>query len=113
MRSECFSSFILLGSTFLDLSENYVDNISRRISLRTLYNTYITHKYIICKEYKVHIYVLFFYIVTKIKKIQDDDARNEILKYNDAYICFFDVYYGVTHTTGLGRETTRRKWSIT
>lgn len=46
------------------------------------------------------------------KKIQDDNARNEILRYNDAYICFFDAYYGVTHTTRSGRETTRRKWFI-
>lgn len=39
-------------------------------------------------------------------------TRNEILRYNDAYICFFDAYYGVTHTTESGRETTRRKWTI-
>lgn len=108
MRSGRFSFFVLLDSTFLDLSENYVDNIPRRISLRTLYNTYITHKYIICKEYKVHIFTFFFYIVTKMKKIQAENARNEILRYNDAYICSFDAYYGVTHTTGLGHETIKK-----
>lgn len=44
------------------------------------------------------------------KKIQDDNVRIEILRYNDAYICSF-ACYGVTHTTGPGREVTRRKWT--
>lgn len=36
------------------------------------------------------------------KKIQDDNARIEILRYNDAYICSL-ACYGVTHTR-LGRK---------
>lgn len=111
MRSGRFSSFVLLSSTFLDLSKNYVDNIPRRISLRTLYNTYIhiLHTNILFVKSIKYIFTFFFYIVTKMKKIQDDDVRKEILRYNDAYICSFDAYYGVTHTTVSGREMTRRE----
>jgi len=63
----------------------------------------ILHTYILfVKNIKyIYIFTFFFYIVTKLKKIQEDDARKNIkILYNDTYIyiyvCSFDTYYGVT-----------------